>query len=274
VSDDLILLIVGFVLTTVLGGALGSFFQRRAWQEQHRVQKRDEANAQALRTFEEISRLFDKRIHRMRLLNGALLNRRRRRDNEAAEALDDAHKEYREVLVEWNDNLNRVLALTEVSFGSETRASAEALYEQYASLGRALDLALRLDLRNDPDPVTATSLAFARRLKRLSDGVYQINVRMLSILRDDEARIAAFSAGGLDAAAASDGHPDLAIGDQGAAVRTLQIALREWGHTVDVDGSFGVGTYRALRNLQADQGLTADALVGPQTWEKLSAPPP
>ena len=44
--------------------------------------------------------------------------------------------------------------------------------------------------------------------------------------------------------------------------------------TVDVDGSFGVGMYRALRKVQADQGLTADALVGPQTWEKLSAPPP
>ena len=59
----------------------------------------------------------------------------------------------------------------------------------------------------------------------------------------------------------------------GPAVRTLQIALRERGHTVDVDGSFGVGTYRELRKLQADQGLIADGLVGPQTWEKLSAPP-
>ena len=271
-SHDLILLVVGFVLTTVLGGVLGSFLQRRAWDEQHRAQRRDEEKTQALRTFEEISRLFDKRIHRMRLLNAALVNVRRRREQETIEALRDARDEYMAVLMEWNDNLNRVLALTDVSFGSETRKAVEALHEQYASLGRALDLALRLEFRNDPDPLILTSIGFARRLERLSNGVYRMNVRMLSLLRNDEQRIARLTASGQDSGSTIDGHPDLAIGDQGPAVRRLQTSLRELGYAIDVDGSFGLDTYRAVRSFQADQDLTADALVGPETWRKLGTP--
>ena len=205
----------------------------------------------------------------MRLLNAALVNVRRRREQETIEALNDARNEYRAVLIEWNDNLNRVLALTEVSFGSETREAIEALYEQYASLGRALDLALRLEFRNDSDPLTLTSIDFAKRLHRLSDGVYRMNVRMLSLLRDDEPRIATFTASGEYGASTIDGHPNLAIGDHGQAVQRVQTSLGESGYAVEVDGSFGLDTYRAVRDFQADQGLTADALVGPETWKQL-----
>lgn len=257
-GDDLILLLVGFVLTTVLGGAVGSFLQRRAWNEQHRVQKRDEAKKQALATFEEISRLFDRRIYRMRLLNTALVNARR--DKGSADALTAARGEYRAVLMEWNDNLNRVLALTEVSFGAGTRADVEALNHRYAALGRALDLVLRLDLRHDPEPIPLSSIDFPRRMKRLSDGVYDVNLRMLSLLRDDEDRPHADPP-------VTDGRPTLALGDQEPAVRDLQAALG-----VDADGSFGLATYQAVRRFQEEHGLKADALVGPETWRRLDAP--
>ena len=258
-GDDLILLLVGFVLTTVLGGALGSFLQRRAWNEQHRTQKRDEANKQALATFEEISRLFDKRIYRMRLLFTALANARR--DKGPADALTAARSEYRTVLMEWNDNLNRVLALTEVAFGDATRSTVEALNHRYAALGRALDLVLRLDLRQDPEPIPLSSIDFPRRMKRLSDGVYDVNLRMLALLRDEgDPRPADLPA--------PDGRPRLALGDQDAAVRDLQASLG-----VDADGSFGLTTYRAVRRFQEERGLKVDALVGPETWRTLDAPP-
>ena len=256
-GDDLILLIVGFVLTTVLGGALASFLQSRTWNEQLRVQRRDEAKQQALTTFEEISRLFDKRIYRMRLLNVALANARR--DEGSAEALTAAREEYRAVLMEWNDNLNRVLALTEVSFGSDTRAAVEALNHRYAALGRALDLVLRLDLRRDPDPIALPSIDFPRRMRWLSDGVYDVNLRMLSILRDDERPA--------DRPPLPVGRPWLALGDQDAAVRDLQAALG-----VDADGSFGLATYRAVQRFQADRSLKVDAIVGPETWRSLDGP--
>ena len=262
-SHDLTLLVVGFLLTTVLGGALGSFLQRRAWNEQHHLQRREERKEQALKTFEEISRLFDKRIYRMRLMNAAFVGLRRHHDDESIESLNDARKEYKAVLIEWNDNLNRVLALVEVSFGRDMRQTVEGIYEQYSSLGRALDLALRLELRKDPNPIALKSMDFSRRMKRLSDDVYQTNLRMLALLRDESVP------GAREAGAMIAGRPNLALGDQGPAVARLQTSLREQGNAVDVDGSFGLDTYYAVRSFQADQDLTADALVGPQTWERL-----
>ncbi|GGX75965.1 hypothetical protein [Streptomyces hiroshimensis] len=59
---ELIPVVAGFLLTTVLGGLLGSFFQRRAWAHQHRVQTQD--RERAVLVFEEVSRLLDKRLYR------------------------------------------------------------------------------------------------------------------------------------------------------------------------------------------------------------------
>jgi hypothetical protein len=50
---DLFLLIVGFLLTSVVGGLLGYLFQRRTWAHQREEQQDDQERQQALRTFEE-----------------------------------------------------------------------------------------------------------------------------------------------------------------------------------------------------------------------------
>src|SRR6185437_4869421 len=67
-GQQLLLLVVGFVLTSVLGGLLGYLLQSRAWAHQHDVQRRDEERQQTLKTFEEISLLLDRRLYRMRRL--------------------------------------------------------------------------------------------------------------------------------------------------------------------------------------------------------------
>ena len=41
-GEQLIPLIVGFSLTTVLGGGLGFYFQRRAWAHQHAVVREEQ----------------------------------------------------------------------------------------------------------------------------------------------------------------------------------------------------------------------------------------
>jgi peptidoglycan hydrolase-like protein with peptidoglycan-binding domain len=60
-------------------------------------------------------------------------------------------------------------------------------------------------------------------------------------------------------------------GDSGEIVVTLQNLLVEKGY-IDgdyVDGDFGPGTEAAVKQFQTDNGLTADGIVGPTTWQAL-----
>ena len=63
--------------------------------------------------------------------------------------------------------------------------------------------------------------------------------------------------------------PVLQNGASGDAVRTLQQALVRAGIAIAVDGAFGPGTVAAVQQFQQAQGLTADGVVGAQTWAKL-----
>ena len=54
---------------------------------------------------------------------------------------------------------------------------------------------------------------------------------------------------------------ELRIGDQGPAVRTLQLALRAWGLELTVDGDFGPQTRDAVKTFQAAHNSTATGRV-------------
>ncbi|MGX1837558.1 peptidoglycan-binding domain-containing protein [Streptomyces diastaticus] len=58
-------------------------------------------------------------------------------------------------------------------------------------------------------------------------------------------------------------------GDSGDAVAAAQTALNKHGHKLAVDGRFGAGTTAAVTGFQSAQGLTADGVVGPETWQHL-----
>src|SRR6476646_1980414 len=58
-------------------------------------------------------------------------------------------------------------------------------------------------------------------------------------------------------------------GANGHPVRTLQHLLRAHGQQVSVDGIFGPLTEGAVKAVQTASGLTADGIVGPQTWPRL-----
>ena len=61
-------------------------------------------------------------------------------------------------------------------------------------------------------------------------------------------------------------------GANGDQVKALQALLTGYGYDLGrsgVDGDFGGKTDEALRKYQADNGLAADGIAGPDTWAKL-----
>ncbi|MEV0648312.1 peptidoglycan-binding protein [Phytomonospora sp. NPDC050363] len=60
--------------------------------------------------------------------------------------------------------------------------------------------------------------------------------------------------------------PVIDEGATGSSVSVVQLLLRAHGHTVEADGDFGPATESAVVAFQSAKGLTADGIVGPQTW--------
>lgn len=64
--------------------------------------------------------------------------------------------------------------------------------------------------------------------------------------------------------------PTLTPGDEGEAVRHLQTALAQGGwYQGEIDGRYGNNTAQAVQTFQQQQGLPADGIASPETWQKL-----
>ena len=63
---------------------------------------------------------------------------------------------------------------------------------------------------------------------------------------------------------------DLKTGSSGAAVKELQQKLRQLGYNLTADGQFGANTAAAVRQFQADYGLTVNGVANDRTLELLS----
>ncbi len=72
--------------------------------------------------------------------------------------------------------------------------------------------------------------------------------------------------------ACSTGYPTQRLGSLSNYVLVLQDALGALGYdTNGLDGNFGRGTYDAVKSFQRQYGLTADGIVGCNTWRKLTS---
>ena len=69
-------------------------------------------------------------------------------------------------------------------------------------------------------------------------------------------------------------YPTLRNGSQGNFVYLLQYMLSQNGFSLTVDGSFGPNTLNAVTAFQTANGLTADGIVGANTWRTLLVLPP
>src|SRR5690625_523694 len=63
---------------------------------------------------------------------------------------------------------------------------------------------------------------------------------------------------------------NLTKGDSGQAVKELQKTLQAKGQTANPDGTFGIETEGAVKNVQSNHGLSVDGIVGPATNKVLS----
>lgn len=131
---DIALLLLGFVFTTLVGGYLSNSWQSRAAEiEREAEQKRYEIKA-ATSIFENVSKLMDKRLYRMRRVSMGIGNEKN--SNELNQRWDI----YREALFEWNESLNRNLAMVQMYFGEDARLFLEKdIQLGFISYGRMLE---------------------------------------------------------------------------------------------------------------------------------------
>lgn len=165
-------LIGGFVLTTVLGGLLGTLFQRRTWEHQHAVRATEAELARADETSQRVMELLDKRLYRMlRLYQGCRAGSPLRGD---IDLLGRRLRDYDVVLFEWNDHLNANLALTGTYFGQDARTWLEQVYVAFQQVGADLENLYRVALRSESDPATEERVRSG--LVNLNDRVYRLGV--------------------------------------------------------------------------------------------------
>jgi hypothetical protein len=177
--DELIPLIVGFLLTTVLGGVLGTFLQQRAWKHQNEARLTEEEFRRADAISESISQLLDKRLYRMLRLFYAL--RRLSRDEGSLDIVQQRLADYNDVLYEWNDRINLNLALIGTYFGESARAWLDHnIYETFQRVGSTLEDEYRAAVRQERIEIPQ---ALETELLALNDQLYRLGVFMSTQLR-------------------------------------------------------------------------------------------
>lgn len=169
-------IVAGFLLTTVLGGLLATFLQNRSWSHQYAIQSAAKENEKAVEIFEEVSRLLDRRLYRMRRLYWALdADGLRPPSRQTQKRMDD----YVTVLYEWNDSINRNLALIERYFGTRSREVFDhQIGAQMRELGQRIER-LWLDHKIQPE----TGEEFETAFTDLGKGIYNYNLQLLEAIQ-------------------------------------------------------------------------------------------
>ena len=182
-DQEIVRLLVGFALTTVLGGVLGSYLQQRSWKHQNNVLLKVEELKQAKAVCESISQLLDKRLYRMLRLYYACDSYVQKALSK--EVLEQRLQDYDGVLYEWNDRLNLNLALIGAYFGKSARDYLDFnIYEHFKSTGSELEQAYRTVSQDSH--VDSSFDELASQLDRLNDKVYRLGVFMMTQLREGQ----------------------------------------------------------------------------------------
>jgi hypothetical protein len=170
--EKLSLLSYGFLLTTICGGFVGTLLQQRAWRHKWEIENAEKHIETAKQIFEEVSRLMDKRLFRVDQLSTWI----KRADKERVEV---SLQNYREVMFDWNDNINRHLAMLQIYFGNDIREDFDFnVGAKFVKAGLGTEAVYR-DFIREQD--IGDALSDVRNLiGELRAEVYLYNLKMLS----------------------------------------------------------------------------------------------
>ena len=174
---SLIPLTVGFLLTTIIGGAFGSWLQRRSWTHQRTVVLADKELRASAKVSQQLSGLMDKRLYRMLRLYYAL---RSADDSESAREIVQARlQDYNGVLYEWNDRLNMNLALVGTYFGRSAQDWFQVeIYERCQTAGAELETMYRHFVEHEPTADDQANIEL--HLNLLNDRIYRLGMFMMT----------------------------------------------------------------------------------------------
>lgn len=180
-ADELLPLIIGFLLTTVLGGLLGSWLQRRTWDHQQEVQLREEELRRADEICQRVSKLLDKRLYRMQRVYFGLATKSEVPGRAAR--IKKSIEEYDVILHKWNDTLNVNLALMGTYFGETARDWLDTqIYENYKQVGGELEDYYQRMTQGTLDEHSLERIKV--NLQALRSQVYRLGVFMMTQLRE------------------------------------------------------------------------------------------
>lgn len=178
--ENVLGIVVGFVLTTIGGGWWAARLQERSWARQNDVRLREAENERAGAACQELTLLLDRRLYRMlRLLWAA--------EASDLEEIDKRREEYLEVLFAWNDRLNANLSLVGSFFGDAARTQLDGLYEEFKRVGREVEAVVRAARAGEPTRELAQKVARefeGREEGSLNDRVYQFGLMLMGQLRE------------------------------------------------------------------------------------------
>lgn len=182
---DWLLLIIGFFLTTVVGGILT--FLSQHIQEGQRIEADKRADSvrimeqrreQATSLFDELSPLMDTRLYDWRRLAWGI------EDRIPEDSLRKRYSEYQEVFYQWNHNLNKNRALVCRFFGPGLGEIFERqITPQFIELHEALYSIYKMP-RSDRPLIPADSLNSLA--DSLNDVIYTFNNSMAELIRSGQ----------------------------------------------------------------------------------------
>jgi hypothetical protein len=180
--DQVLPLVVSFLLTTVLGALIGWYLQQRSWERQNSARLREDELRRAGELCQVIGELLDKRRYRMLRLLWTL--EEFARGEAPLEVVEKRRFDYDCVLYEYNDRLNVNLSLMGTYFGAKSHSWLESrIYDSFVAAGMGLTRATKAVLSQKAS--APKDLESARlRLKDLNKEIFQLNLYMMSRLRD------------------------------------------------------------------------------------------